>query len=78
MFRIRFSRNFNFSDETGYGNDLTDEQIDDLKVSTRDILGEEFQEATVAISTDNCTKILDMTGRRLNNAHEESRMRAIL
>ena len=42
LFRIRFSRNFNFSDETGYGNDLTDEQIDDLKVSTRDILGEEF------------------------------------
>ena len=49
--RIRFSRNFNFSEDTGYGNDLTEEQVDDLKVAAMKILVlDEINEATIAFS----------------------------
>ena len=51
FYRIRFSRNFNFSEDTGLGNDLTEEQVDDLKVATKNVLVlDEIDEATVAFS----------------------------
>ena len=51
LYRIRFSRNFNFSEDTGLGNDLTEEQVDDLKVAAKNVLVlDEIDEATVAFS----------------------------
>ena len=66
--RIRFSRNFNFSEDTGYGNDLTEEQVDDLKVAAKNILVlDEIDEATITFTSEDCTRILGMTNRTNNS-----------
>ena len=66
--RIRFSRNFNFSEDTGYGNDLTEEQVDDLKVAAMKILVlDEIDEANAAFSQEDCTRVLGMTNRTTNS-----------
>ena len=68
MSRIRFSRNFNFSEDTGYGNDLTEEQVDDLKVAAKNILVlDEIDEATIIFTQEDCTRILGMTNRTNNS-----------
>ena len=63
--------------ESNVVNELTEDQVDDLRVATVNVLDREFDDKTVAIPTSDCIKILEITGRR-HSTHDESRIRAIL
>lgn len=57
--------------------ELTDNQVEELKSATNFVIGHEFNEKEVAIKCEDAIKVLEATGRKYNN-HDESRIRAIL
>ena len=63
--------------ESAIVNELTDEQLEELRIATTIVIGHEFDELDEAITTPDVVKVLEATGRKYNN-HDESRIRAIL
>ena len=63
--------------ESAVYDDLTEEQVEELRNATKNVIGHEFDELNYYIKTEDSMKVLEVTGRKYNN-HDESRIRAIL